>query len=337
MDFLINLVKKIFEGLQKAFHWLKKRVFQPFNAWHQDHLLQSKLTVLGLFLVIPLYIFIDARVVAPMHSKYANTPLNQAETLGTNGSTQMSIVSRKYNSKENFMIVRLHASNDSETALDPDNLKFVVRAIGHRKVQVEKIALVNDDYILILRGLKPGYHAIQIKAIDKQVSSSNNANTTTDDDDDTSSSSSSSSSNSPTIGQQGAGPNYYNFIINEDDKFVDNQLQIKSKKEYVIEDLQDQISNLKEQIKQKNEGIDTAMRKDKADQDAIDNLNNQNKYSVDQDSNKTKIQQYYSDFQSQQDQITSMNQSIEKKQLQIKKYQEEISDIRSGKYHFDEE
>lgn len=334
MDMIFKLIREAVSKLFKIFNWIRYKVVQPISEWHQEHLLTAKLSTIGLFLGILLFIFIDARVVAPMHSRYASTPLNEAQTLGKNGQAQMAITSRKYNAKEHFMIVKMHASSSDSQPLDPSNVEIKAQAFGRKKVPVEKIALLNNDYVLVLSDLKPGYRAVQIKVTNTQTSTTDSIETDTDDD---SGLDNNSSSKKGKTAADGAGSNYYNFIINEDKKFVSNSLKKKTKAQYLVQDLQDQIANLKKQIRTNNEAIDAAMKQAQADQNAMDNIDDQNKYSVNKDSNADKIQQLQSDFQSQQDQITSLNKKNDKKQEQISLYYKQISDIKSGKYSFDDE
>lgn len=335
MDFIFQLIRKTVENVLNVFNWIRHKIVRPIGEWHQEHLLASKLSTIGIFLAILLFIFIDARVIAPMHSRYASTPLNEAQTLGENGQTQMAITSRKYNAKQHFMIVKMHASSSDSQPLDPSNVKFKVRAFGHKKIPVEKIALLNNDYVLVLSDLQPGYRAIQIKVTNTQVTTNNSVTTDTDDVDD--SSLDDSSSKDKKASADGAGSNYYNFIINEDKKFISNSLQKKTKSQYLIQDLQDQITKLKKQITANNEDIDAGMKQTKADQNAIDDINNQSKYSVNKDSNADKVKQLQTDYQSQQDQITALTKRNEKKQEQILLYKKQINDIKNGKYKFDDE
>lgn len=331
MDFIFHLIKVIGTRVIKIFNWIRFKIVEPVNGWHQEHLLAAKLSTIGVFLGILLFIFIDARIAAPMHSRYASTPLNEAQTLGQNGQTEMAITSRKYNAKDHFMIVKMHASSSDSQPLDPSNVKFKAQAFGRKRIPIEKIALLNNDYVLVLSDLQPGYRAVQIKVTNTQVTTSNSI---TDDSDDDDSSSLNNSSSKKKASAEGAGSNYYNFIINEDKKFVNNSLQKKSKSQYLIQDLQSQISKLKSQIKDNNLDIDAGMKQAQADQNAIDNINNQSKYSVNKDHNQDKIQQLQSDYQSQQDQITALNKKNDKYQEQIMLYNKQIKDIKNGKYTF---
>lgn len=323
--FFDRVVKAILNG----FNWVRQHIVKPFSRWHQENLLPVKVMVIAAFVLALSAVFIQARLNAPMHSRFASTPIGEPQTLGQNSGESMAITSRKYNPKKHFMVVKMHASNSTSQPLDPSNVSFKVRAIGHKKVPVEKIPLTNNDYVLILSNLEPGYRAVQIKVTDLQTST-NNQTTTDDDDTDSISSSVLSSSNSAT----GPGSNYYKFIINEDKKFVSNNLQRKSKSQYLIENIQSNIKNLQKQIRQNNADIDAGIRQGKADQNAMNDLNDQAKYSADETDTKQKMEDYQNDFQQQQDQISSLNKKNENKQKQIDLYQKQIRDIRNGKYDF---
>lgn len=317
----------------KGFNWVRQKVVKPFNRWHQENLLTSKLMTIAAFLLVLIGIFVQARLNAPMHSRFTSTPIGEPQTLGQNSGESMAITSRAYNPQKHFMVVKMHASNSTSQPLDPSNVSFKVRAIGHKKIPVEKIPLTNNDYVLILSNLRPGYRAVQIKVTDLQTST--NTQTTTDDDDidDSSNSSVSGSSDNAT----GPGSNYYKFIINEDKKFVSNNLKRKTRSQYLIEDIESNIKNLKKQIRQNNADINADIKQGQADQNAISNLRSQAKYSANKDDNKQKIENYEDDFQQQQDQISSLNKKNEKKQEQIMLYRKQIRDIRNGTYDSSED
>lgn len=334
MNLLIQFIKWLWKYLSLLFNWIRYHIVKPLSSWHQENLLKSKLLIVAAFLFVMTFIFVDARISAPMHSKFESTRLNEPQTLGQNSQAAMAITSREYNSKKDFMVVKMHASSTDSKPLDPDNVKFKAQAYGKKKIPVQKIALTNNDYVLLLNDLKPGYRAIQLRVINTQASTKASSIDTGDDTDDEDSMSTASSKSS-SVKANGAGPNYFNFIINEDEKFVNNKLAKRSQADYMIEDIETQIARLKKKIKQNNSSIDSGIKQAKADQVAIDQINKQSQYSTNKETDSSKIQDYQSDFQEQENTITQLNKDNEKKQDQIKLYQKQIRDIRSGHYQFD--
>lgn len=315
--------------------WLLRvgKKLKPLRLWWEDNELQRKLFAVGLMVAVLLLLWGGTKFV-PQKSNYTSTKLNEPENVGEYGNTQMAMTSRQFNAKKHFMIVKFHVSSQNGREVDAKNIKFEVKTVGKHKVTCQMVPLVDNNYILILSDLKPGYRAIQLRAIDKlaAVNQVNDDTGVDDTDSDSLSSSSESSADLMSNKDQGSGKNDYKFIINEDTKFVNNKLTLKSQTDYVVEDLQSAIQNL-QRANQRNQKLmrdyQTQMA---ADKKSVSDISSNQKYSANKDAGSQKIDSINTDYQEMQGKVARIKKNISDNNKQISLYRKQISDVKNGKY-----
>ena len=322
---------------KKIQFWIDKygKRFAKFKTWYDDHAMQRKLIISGTLFLTMIGLLVGTRV-APSKSRFADTPLNTAESFGNDSNATIALTSRKYNAKQQFLVARFKVAPQSGQYIDPKNIKFKVRTLTKQDASYQVIPLVNNNFVVVIDNLPKGYKAIQLEAINKQGDSSQityDASSSIDPES-LSSSDSELSSSSSGNGQTGKKKNSYKFVINEDKKFVDNHLTRQTQKEYAVQSLQESIKLMNREIRKEKGALTTYQKQLAADQAAISQAKNNQQYQVDKDSNSDNIQQAQADIATQKQNIKNVNKVIKQSKLQIKLYQKQIDDIQSGKYKF---
>lgn len=297
----------------------------------EEHAMQRKLVITGTIVSLMVILLISTRMV-PQRSKFTDSSLNTNESFGENSNASIMMTSRKYNKRDKFMVIKFKVTPTNNQLLDPNNIKFNVKMINPQQVNYQVISLANNQYVLVLNNLSSGYRAIQITAKNKQPDISQFANGDADSDatvnaDGTVSSSSSSEDSE-------AKKNSYNFIINENNKFVDNKLVKQSQKQYAIDSLNKSIKDTKQKIKNGNDAIKAYKMQIDADNKAIQTTKDNAQYQVNQSDDDDKVKQAEGDIKQQQTNITSAQKKLDSYHKQVSLYQKQIRDIENGKYKF---
>lgn len=297
------------------------------HNWNLEHAMQRKLIIVGSMLTIMLALLIGTRLV-PQTSKYNDTGLNNYQSLGSNSDVQIAMTSRKYNPEKDFMVVQFNVKSDSGAAIDLQKIKFKLAMINVQPVKYTVIPLTNNQIVVTIRGIKSGYQAIQLKAINKAPNASALDQGDTTDVLNTNSSSSSSSSPDDETGST----NSVKFIINENKDFESTKLQLLNQKDYTIKALQKQINTLKKTRKHQKKLIAAYQAQIEADKQSIENNNADAKYKVSDSSSSTGNSNAQSDISTRRDNIKTSRKNIKKIDQQIELYQQQIRDVQSGKY-----
>ncbi|WP_260252997.1 hypothetical protein [Limosilactobacillus fermentum] len=228
------------------------------------------------------------------------------------------------------MVVQFNVKSDSGAAIDLQKIKFKLAMINVQPVKYTVIPLTNNQIVVTIRGIKSGYQAIQLKAINKAPNASALDQGDTTDVLNTNSSSSSSSSSDDETGST----NSVKFIINENKDFESTKLQLLNQKDYTIKALQKQINTLRKNRKHQQKLIAAYQAQIEADKQSIENNNADAKYKVSDSSSSTGNSNAQSDISTQRDNIETSRKNIKKIDQQIELYQQQIRDVQSGKYKF---
>ena len=293
-----------------------QHVVHRWQEWNDDHATVRRLTITGILVVGMAGLFISTKIL-PGPSQYTTSPLHQAENLGSNGSTTVTLTSRAYNPVKNFMVITFKVSADASQALDPNNIAIRVKTLSSAKVTYQLVPLLNGRYVVILDNLPHDYRAVQLKVINKQGSVEDLT------------SSSSSVAKDPV---SGTSKNAYAFIINQDKKLNDRKLKRLSQKEYLIEDLQDAIKQQQQRQVKLKSNIKAYQKQLAADQAALAQIDANKQYSVNKNSASSKTLEAQTDIESQQASIKSAKRSLKRSKQQVWLYRKQIQDIRTGKY-----
>lgn len=290
---------------------------KQYRKWREDHMMARKLLVSGTLLFIMVGLLLGTMIV-PRASRYADSKLNSDQSMGDNASAQVHMTSKAYNAEKDFMVVGFRVSDSNGSPISEKNIRFEVKTMGRQAVTYQAVPLVDNHFIVVLSGLKPGFQAVQLTVLNKQVDTSTlNADST----------SASESSDGTT-----SGGNSASFIINEKQSLINNKLTKKTQKQYVIDDLNGAIQQNEKKIKNLRANIKAYQSQAVTDQSEMKQAKKDAQYTVNQDNASDKISSAQSDYQQQQDNIKEAQKSIQRKQKQIKLYQKEIRDVRSGKY-----
>lgn len=146
---------------------------------------------------------------------------------------------------------------------------------------------------------------------------------------DSSSSSSSESTKNDPVTKDGV-----NFVINEDNKFIDNKLVKLSQKDYAVQSLTQSIKILNKRIDKQYANIESFQKQIVADKNAIQAAEKDRQYQVDQSDTDNQIASAKADIKFQESSIKQSRKLINTLDDQIDLYRKQIMDVESGKYKF---
>ncbi|WP_230243287.1 hypothetical protein [Limosilactobacillus reuteri] len=103
--------------------------------------MQRKLIISGTLFLTMIGLLVGTRV-APSKSRFADTPLNTAESFGNDSNATIALTSRKYNAKQQFLVARFKVAPQSGQYIDPKNIKFKVRTLTKQDASYQVIRLL---------------------------------------------------------------------------------------------------------------------------------------------------------------------------------------------------
>lgn len=296
------------------------------HDWNREHAMQRKLFISGSIVAVMIALLAGTRLV-PEKSKFADTPIGQEMPFGSNSDLNIALTSRKYNEKKRFMVINLSVSSQYGKAINPKNIKISAVTLVAQQAKYHVIPLANNQFVLVIDGLNPGYKAIQVRAKNLQGSTSGTAQGV-----DSSESTASSSSSSDESGETKDG---VNFVINEDKRFIHNKLPRLTQKDYAIRSLQSSINKLEKKEKANDKLIEAYQKQIATDKAAIKNQETDSRYKVDQNATKQAIDDANTDIQQQMGNIKDARAKNRELESQIELYRTQINDIEMGNYKFD--
>lgn len=240
--------------------------------------------------------------------------------------------SRKYNADQKFMVIKFTVKSDGSHPIDPKYVSFKAVTLEGQDTKYQVLPLANSQYILLLSNLSKGYKAIQIKATNHQPSVDNATMDTEAALDVTDSSSSSASSES--VENDPVTKDGVRFVINEDNKFIDNKLVKLSQKDYAVQSLTQSIKILNKRINKQYANIESFQKQIVADKNAIQAAEKDRQYQVDQSDADNQIASAKANIKFQESSIKQSRKLINTLNDQIDLYRKQIMDVESGKYKF---
>ena len=320
-----EIIQKFRSFRSKWQEFLKKH-----HEWYMDHVRQRKLIIFGVLVTSMIGLLIGTRFV-PSKSRFQDTPIGTGLSFGKNNNSTISMDSRKYNTNQKFMVIKFTVKSDGSHPIDPKYVSFKAVTLEGQDTKYQVLPLANSQYILLLSNLSKGYKAIQIKAINHQPSVDNSTMDTEaalDVTDSSSSSSSESTKNDP-VTKDGV-----NFVINEDNKFIDNKLVKLSQKDYAVQSLTQSIKILNKRIDKQYANIESFQKQIVADKNAIQAAEKDRQYQVDQSDTDNQIASAKADIKFQESSIKQSRKLINTLNDQIDLYRKQIMDVELGKYKF---
>lgn len=320
-----RIVRNYKHYLQKYHNFLDKHC-----EWYMDHARERKLIIFGTVVTMMIALLIGTRFI-PEKSKFPDTPIGTGLSFGKNSTATISMNYRKYNESQKFMIIKFTVKAENNRPIDPRYVSFKAVTLKGQNTKYQVLPLANNEYVVILSNLDKGYTAIQIKATNKQPDVQTSAldeSAALDVSDSSSSASSESVKNDP-ITKDGV-----KFVINEDNKFIDNKMPKLNQVDYAVQSLQKSISKLNGRIDQQYKNIDSYQKQIIADKNAIKAAQKDRQYQVDKTDSDNQIANAQADIKLQQDSIKAARKIITTIQKQIDLYRKQINDIESGKYKF---
>lgn len=302
-------------------------VFRKFREWRYDHLLLSKLLVPGLIIICMAGLLVMTRTI-PKTSTERDTALNSYIDVGTSGSYQIEMLSRSYNKEQNFMVIKFQVKGQTNQTVAMDDIKLKLAMMRKQNLSYSVIPLANDQIVMVINNLKPGYRALQITVSSKSADSTQLQSEIGSDPLEESSSSSMVTSSSKS-------ENSTKIYINESNKFVNNKTKKYTQKQYAIQALNTSIKTLEGKRDKVNKLIEDYNNQISTDNKKITEANIDSQYEASDSSSSN------SDASNYQNDISQINDSIQDAQdnkkiinEQIRLYRKQIQDIKDGKYQF---
>lgn len=309
------------KGVHRYQAWLRR-----VHQWLEDHFRLRKFLLPAIILGIMIGLVINTRMV-PKITRFPDSALGTAQQVGgQNGAANITLQSRQYNQNQQFMVISMSLSGTTAQVVDPEFIHFKVSTMVPQDVRYELLPLANNNFILVLKHLKPGYQGIQIivtskqpniQALQQQASSQSSG-----------AESSSSSSYKPAVASSKA-----TFVINERKGFIDNKLQARSRTDYAVDSLKKSIVGERKSIKQQDKLIAAYKNQIIADRHEEDSAAQDSQYQV-SDSSTAASSDPGADIKTQKGSIKDAQKTQKTSRHQIKLYEKQIDDVRSGKYKF---
>ncbi len=317
---LQHLIELVQRGLKNY-----QRVVIRLHRWHDEHFKQTKLAISGIIIGIMALLLIGTKLV-PAKSKFPDTQIGDAQDFGTDSNASITLTSRKYNSKQHFMVMKFKVKSESGTTIDPSLVKLKAVTLVQQPATYTVTPLANDHFVVVLDNLKPGYKAVQVKAKYRQADVSHLQDDVNGDE---------TSNSSDEADDGSATKKTAKIIVNEDRDFIDNKMQKKTQQQYAIDSLNASIHQLNKRINQAKKLHKAYNDQINADNRTINNLQSNAQYQADKSSVQEKISEQQSDIVTQQGNLKELDNKTSKMKQQRRLYRKQIHDIENGTYKFE--
>lgn len=122
------------------------------------------------------------------------------------------------------------------------------------------------------------------------------------------------------------------FTLNEDESIIHNKMPDYSKKEIMIQTLNESIKETKRQVQVQKDNIKTYQDQARADTVSISSNQQAAKYQADDSVQKDAIANAKADIKDQHNNVKEANNKITKFNNQLTLYQQNIEDVNNGTY-----
>lgn len=301
--------------------------FKNFKRAYQEHA-AAKYAIIMAFFVTTIVVLIGTGLTSTHVSDVNDTGINDYQQLGE--GYKVGMISRSYNPKINTMQINLDLQNQDDQGIVYPRLKFDVKLLNQQQgVHTQIIRAGNSSYVVILKNLRPKFGAVLIKVSTKLDTNQGNVTDISETDltnqDET-------ITNSDTDSSQDNGT--VDIYINETNRIINDKLKKKSRVDYQVETVQNEIRFLKKQIESLQKDRADNQKEIAADQQAIEKNISERKYQVQQEKDQSKQQddQTHQDIQSRKSEISDIEKAIKVRKQKINLLNQKIQDIKSGSY-----
>ncbi|QBO35002.1 hypothetical protein EQG49_00335 [Periweissella cryptocerci] len=246
-------------------------------------------------------------------SSVADTRINTWYNLGTS-NIQVRLKNREYNAKEHFMIMQFEVKNempDVTNLVTDKDIDFGFATEPKQRLAMSIVPTSNHTFTAVVRGINSRYHAIFVNLRDGSLGQDNALQSGT-----------ASSSEDSTM----------QFVVNRNDKIINNNLKFKSQQTYAVEAIDNLITEKKNSIKNANGRIQKLQDLIKNDQTDLATLekNADDFVGGKQVDNKQTKDQLLSEIVDAKTQINDENKKIDSFNKQIDDYKNQQNGIKNG-------
>lgn len=239
--------------------------FKNFKRAYQEHA-AAKYAIIMTFFVTTIVVLIGTGLTSTHVSDVNDTGINDYQQLGE--GYKVGMISRSYNPKINTMQINLDLQNQDDQGIVYPRLKFDVKLLNQQQgVHTQIIRAGNSSYVVILKNLRPKFGAVLIKVSTKLDTNQGNVTDISETDltnqDET-------ITNSDTDSSQDNGT--VDIYINETNRIINDKLKKKSRVDYQVETVQNEIGFLKKQIESLQKDRADNQKEIAADQQAIEKI-----------------------------------------------------------------
>lgn len=239
--------------------------FKNFKRAYQEHA-AAKYAIIMAFFVTTIVVLIGTGLTSTHVSDVNDTGINDYQQLGE--GYKVGMISRSYNPKINTMQINLDLQNQDDQGIVYPRLKFDVKLLNQQQgVHTQIIRAGNSSYVVILKNLRPKFGAVLIKVSTKLDTNQGNVTDISETDltnqDET-------ITNSDTNSSQDNGT--VDIYINETNRIINDKLKKKSRVDYQVETVQNEIGFLKKQIESLQKDRADNQKEIAADQQAIEKI-----------------------------------------------------------------
>lgn len=279
--------------------------FKNFKRAYQEHA-AAKYVIIMAFFVTTIVVLIGTGLTSTHVSDVNDTGINDYQQLAE--GYKVGMISRSYNPKINTMQINLDLQNQDDQGIVYPRLKFDVKLLNQQQgVHTQIIRAGNSSYVVILKNLRPKFGAVLIKVSTQLDTNQGNVadiseTDLTNQDEKITKSDTDSSQDNGTV----------DIYINETNRIINDKLKKKSKVDYQVETVQNEIGFLKKQIELLQKDRADNQKEIAADQKAIEKNISERKYQVQQekDQNKQQDDQTRQDIQSRKSEISDIEKAI---------------------------
>lgn len=303
---------------------------QSLRRSYNEHATIKYIVIVSVFLVLIVGLLSRGIFATHVSSQY-DTTIRDWQQIATGYTVGMT--KKSYNPKANLMQVNIELKNGDMGGSVYPRLKFLTKTLHNQpNVKSEVIRAGDSSYILVLRNLKPKFGAVLIK-ISTDLKTNETAQESNLSDEDLGSSNEIISKND-TISKKQLDNGTVNIYINEVNKLKNENLKVKSKKQYLIETVNNEIDHLNAEKKLIKKHIESSQVKIEMDKKAIKKTEEEKKYNTDKEIKKInrENEQTISDIETNESNIKKLKTSYYERNKKIKLLKKKIYDIKNGEF-----
>lgn len=304
-----------------------KQKWIGLKQYFSRHVIARKMIIFGCLVGVWVSLLLGA-VFSPQRQLYTDEQLNPKQIF-PNGTGELQLMTENYSESNGLLVLQFETSDYANTVsngINPDKLKWQLYSKKELpETEMEVIPIIDNKILVIIKQLPKDFEAIAIQVknetvdindIDLSISPNKNA---------------------AEQKEAGESENEVQFMIPEkNERMKKGIIKEKSREQFAIEHLQEEIDFQQSQIKKLDQSIDLLEEAIKESEKTKERLEQEAQYLTGEEkqSNENDIQTVSSDIQTRLQSIETAKSDIETVTQKIDLLKQKIKDIENGTFDF---